>query len=362
MPRILRRIPKITRDFSTMHTVSSDILQSFVQDMFEAAGVRTAIAHKVSESLVLANLLGHDSHGVVRVDLYLDQIENGRLDPASDPEPLEESPSVFIMDAKRNFGQWSAYLTIKKAIEKAETCGIAAGGITNSGHVGRLGEWVTMAADAGYIGLAFCNGGGRRGIVAPFGGSERLMSTNPLAAAVPLEGRDPIVIDFATSVVAEGKVKIAHNKGTDLPPGSMLDKDGNPSVNPQDLYEGGMLLPFGGHKGSGLSLLNDVMAGLLTGSGVPQKVEGPMNNGAFFILLRIETFRALGAFFGDAGDYVEFFKSVRPAPGFDEVMLPGEPEARTAAERRAHGIPVDDVTWCSLVEAAAGVGVEAPQD
>ena len=105
-----------------------------------------------------------------------------------------------------------------------------------------------------------------------------------------------------------------------------------------------MLLPFGGHKGSGLSLLNDVMAGLLTGSGVPQKVEGPMNNGAFFILLRIETFRALGAFFGDAGDYVEFFKSVRPAPGFDEVMLPGEPEARTATERRAHGIPVDDVT------------------
>ena len=99
----------------------------------------------------------------MRVDLYLDQIENGRLDPASDPEPLEEAPSVFVMDAKRNFGQWSAYLTIKKAIEKAETCGIAAGGITNSGHVGRLaGEWVTMAADAGYIGLAFCNGGGRR--------------------------------------------------------------------------------------------------------------------------------------------------------------------------------------------------------
>ena len=343
-----------------MQTVPSDLLRKFIQDIFEAVGARAPIASKVSESLVLANLYGHDSHGIVRVNLYLEQIENGVLEPASDPEPIQEASSILIMDAKRNFGQWSAFLTVKEIIAKAETCGVAAGGVTNSGHVGRLGEWVEMAADAGFIGLAFCNGGGRRGTVAPFGGSERMMGTNPLAAAIPLEDRNPIVIDFATSVVAEGKVKIARNKGVELPPGCLLDKHGNPSVNPNDLYDGGVLLPVGGHKGSALSLLNDVMAGLLTGSGVPQEGDGKLNNGAFFIVLRIETFRALSAFFGEAQAYADFFKSVRPAPGFDEVMLPGEPEAFTAAERRANGIPVDEVTWSNLVEAAAEVGVAAP--
>ncbi len=343
-----------------MHTVSSDLLQRFIQDVFEAVGVRVPIASRVSESLVLSNLLGHDSHGMVLVNPYLKWLEQGILDPTSEPEPVQETPSVLIMDAKRNFGQWSAFLTIKELIAKAETCGVAAGGMTNSGHVGRLGEWVEMAADAGFIGLAFCNVGGRRGTVAPFGGSEGMMSTNPFAAAIPLEDRNPIVIDFATSVVAEGKVRIAQNKGVDLPPGCLLDKHGKPSVNPSDLFDGGVLLPFGGHKGSALSLLNDVMAGLLTGSGVPQEEDGRLNNGVFFIVLRIETFRALNAFFGEARDYVNFVKSVRPAPGFDEVMMPGEPEAQTAAERRAQGIPVDDVTWHNLTEAAAGVGVAAP--
>lgn len=343
-----------------MRHIDSGTLTDFVRAIFVAADVKAAIAQRVAESLVESNLQGHDSHGVVRVNLYLDQIKEGRIHPNAEPEPVTESPSVIVMDARRGFGQWSAYVTINKVIAKAHAHGVAAGGITNSGHVGRLGEWVSMAAQAGCVGLAFCNGGGSRGIVAPFGGSQRLLGTNPLAAGIPREGHSPIVIDFATSVIAEGKVKIAFNKGADLPPGSLLDKDGQPSVKPGDLYEGGVLLPAAGHKGFGLGLLCDLLAGVLTGSGAPQLEPGLMSNGVLFIALKAEAFRALAAFFGEAEDYVSAVKSIRPAPGHDEVMVPGEPEQRTAAERRAHGIPIDDVTWTHLTQAAAAWGVSEP--
>ncbi len=346
---------------SEMPNVTPDTLTGFVQDIFLAAGVRDDIAARVAESLVLSNLQGHDSHGIVRVNLYLNQIKEGHLHPAADPTPVEESPAVVILDAQRSFGQWSAFVLMQKVMEKADAQGVASGGLINSGHVGRLGEWVTLAADAGFIGLAFCNGGGRPGTVAPFGGSERVLGTNPLAAGIPVEGRTPIVIDFATSTVAEGKVKIAFNKQVDLPPGSLLDKHGNPSVNPADLYDGGVMLPAAGHKGFGLGLLNDLLAGVLTGSGAPLKEPGPTwANGVLFIVLKIEAFRALSAFFGDANEYVDFVKSVRPAPGFSEVMVPGEPEGRVAAERKESGIPVDDVTWEALSQAAATYGVAAP--
>lgn len=343
-----------------MPNISRNFLTAYVRDIFVAADVKPAIAARVAESLVLSNLQGHDSHGIVRVTLYLDQIRNGRLHPNAEPVPIEESPSVVIMDAQRSFGQWSAHVTISRIIEKAQVQGVAAGGITNSGHVGRLGEWVTMAANAGFIGLAFCNGGGSVGIVAPFGGSERLLGTNPLAAAIPLEGQPPVVLDFATSVVAEGKVKIAYNKDAELPPGCILDKDGRPSVKPADLYDGGVLLPAAGHKGFSLGLLCDMLAGVLTGSGAPRREPGLMSNGVLFIVLRIEAFRALSAFFGEAGDYVDMVRSNRPALGFADVMVPGEPEQRTAAEREAQGIPVDDVTWAALAEAAASLGVDVP--
>ncbi len=344
-----------------MPSVMPATLTGFVQDIFVAAGVRPDIATRVAESLVVSNLQGHDSHGIVRTNLYLDQIRQGHLDPMADPTPSVDEPAIVIMDAQRSFGQWSAFVLMQKVIAKAEAQGVATGGLVNSGHVGRLGEWVTMAADAGFIGLAFCNGGGRPGIVAPFGGRERVLGTNPLAAGIPLAGQAPIVIDFATSTVAEGKIKIAFNKNTDLPPDSILDKEGNPSVKPADLYDGGVMLPAAGHKGFGLGLLNDFLAGILTGSGAPVREPGPSwANGVLFILLRIEAFRALSAFAQDADAYVDFIKSVCPAPGFNEVMVPGEPERRVAAERQAQGIPVDEVTWNTLVAAAAAQGVAAP--
>jgi uncharacterized oxidoreductase len=222
-----------------------------------------------------------------------------------------------------------------------------------------MGEWVQMAADAGLIGLAFCNGGGGRGIVAPFGGTERILGTNPIAAAIPLATRAPIVLDFATSAVAEGKVRIARNSNKAIPEGWILDKTGNPSTNPADLYDGGVILPAAGHKGFGLSLLVEFMGGLLTGAGCPA-LGMPPRNGVLFLVVNVEAFRPLVDFNADGDALAAAIKGVKPATGFDEVLLPGEPEARTAVQRRQQGIPLDETTWRQLVEAGAARGVTAP--
>lgn len=343
-----------------MRHIAPQTLIDFVREIFVAAAVRPPVAQRVAESLVESNLQGHDSHGVVRVPLYLRQIEEGNLHPNADPEPVEDSPTVTIMNARRGFGQWSAYVTMQKTIEKAKSQGLAAGGIVNSGHVGRLGEWVTMAAVEDCVGLAFCNLGGRTGIVAPFGGTQRLLGTNPLAAGIPLAGASPIIVDFATSVVAEGKVKIAFNKGAALPPGSILDKQGKPSVTPADLYDGGVMLPAAGHKGYGLGMLCDLLAGVLTGSGAPQLTDGQMSNGVLFLVLSVASFRALSLFWGDAQAYVDAVRANLPVEGVERVMVPGEPEQRTAAVRRTQGIPVDDVTWGSLSKVADHLHVPVP--
>ncbi len=344
-----------------MRHMAHHTLVDFVREIFMAAAVRQPVAQRVAESLVESNLQGHDSHGIVRVPLYLQQIEEGNLHPNADPEPVEDSPTITIMNARRGFGQWSAYVTMQKTIEKAKAHGLAAGGIVNSGHVGRLGEWVTMATVEDCIGLAFCNLGGRTGIVAPFGGTQRLLGTNPLAAGIPVVGAPPIVVDFATSVVAEGKIKIAFNKGTELPPGSILDKDGKPSVAPADLYDGGVMLPAAGHKGYGLSMLCDLLAGVLTGSGAPKLTDGQMSNGVLFLVLRVEAFRALSLFWDDAQAYVDAIHANPPVEGLESVMVPGEPEQRTAALRRTQGIPVDDVTWSNLSKSADYLRVAIPE-
>lgn len=345
-----------------MRLLAQQTLVDFVREIFVAADVRQDVSQRVAESLVESNLQGHDSHGIVRVPLYLNYIEDGTLHPNAEPEPVEDTACVTILDARRSFGQWSAYQVMRMSIEKAANQGMAAGGLINSGHVGRLGEWVGMAADRNCIGLAFCNLGGREGTVAPFGGTKRLLGTNPLAVGVPLEGEPPVIVDFATSLVAEGKIKIAFNKGMDLPPGVLLDKHGQPTVSPGDLYDGGVMLPAAGHKGFGLGLVCDMLAGVLTGSGAPRTGQGLMSNGVLFLVLNIEAFRALSMFWKEARDYVETVRSNPPAAGMDAVMVPGEPEQNTAAARRAEGIPVDEATWNGLAQAAQKLEVAVPQE
>jgi uncharacterized oxidoreductase len=344
-----------------MQTVQSSVLTDFASRIFEAAGVPGDVATQVAASLVASNLAGHDSHGVVRVMQYLGAVERGETDANGSPAITHETSVMAVVDAQRTFGQIAGAFAMQMAIDKARDAGIAAVALHNSAHVGRLGEWVEMAAAEGMIGLSFCNGGRSGGIVAPFGGAARRLGTNPIAAAVPLADRPPFVLDFATSAVAEGKVRVARNGGKEIPTGWVLDKEGNSTTNPEDLYEGGMLVPAAGHKGYSLSLLVDLLGGMLTGGGSAPQDGTMQSNGVLFIVLSIAAFRTPEEFAAEAVAMVDRIKSTPTAPGFSAVLLPGEPEQQSAAQRSTSGVPLDDGTWAQLVAEAKRLGVSVPE-
>jgi LDH2 family malate/lactate/ureidoglycolate dehydrogenase len=344
-----------------MH-IQPELLTRLTTKIFQAAGVPEAPARLVANSLVGANLAGHDSHGVVRIMQYLDGIQAGEYLPDAEPAIAHEKGAMAMVDARRGFGQVAAHYAMTIAIDKARRFGVGAVGLMHCNHVGRLGEWMEMAAAEKMIGLAYCNGAGPGGVrrVSPFGGTQPILGTNPLAPAVPIEGHPPVVIDFATSVVAEGKVRVARNQEKPLPEGCILDSDGNPSTNPQDLYDGGSLLPMAGHKGSGLSILLELIAGVLTGRAAPGSGQVVAGNGVLFVVLEVDAFRPVDGFLADAAGFYDHVKSVPPAPGFEAVLMPGEPERQTAQRRQSEGIVVDDTTWGLIVERAEGLGVAVP--
>jgi len=341
-----------------MPLLQADHLTDLVARIFMAAGAPKDAAQTVAASLVSSDLAGHESHGVVRVRQYLDAIRRGDLNPAARPQIAHSDKAVVTVDAQRSFGQVAAAYTIQLGIARAREHGLAAAGLINCGHVGRLGEWVQVAAQQDAIALAFCNGGGVRGIVTPYGGAARLLGTNPIAAAIPVGDGPPIVLDFATSAVAEGKVRVARNRGKSIPEGWILDSQGLPSTDPNALYADGMLLPAATHKGYALSLLVEFLGGILTGNGCPALGNVRPGNGVLFLVLDISAFRPPAEYFGDGMRLAGAVKAVPPAPGFQEVLLPGEPEQRMEAERRSHGILVDDATWALLSEDAAHLGVD----
>lgn len=345
-----------------MPLIDSGKLADFVGRIFGAAGAPAETARLVAESLVDSDLAGHDSHGVVRVRQYLDSIAAGDVDPAAVPVIAHELAAVTMVDAQQSFGQVAAHFAMETSIAKARRYGLAATGLVNCAHVGRLGEWVELAAEQAMIGLAFCNGSRPGGIVAPYGSAVRLLGTNPLAAAIPIQDRPPLVIDFATSATAEGKLRVARNRGQAIPEGLILSQEGYPSTDPNDFYTGGVILPAAGHKGYGLSLLVEWLGGILTGSSCPA-LPGftRLGNGVLFLVLSVEAFRPAETVLREGAELYDRIKAAPAAPGFQEVLLPGEPERRTAEQRRAEGISVDDATWNVLLAAAQSLGVSVPK-
>jgi uncharacterized oxidoreductase len=344
-----------------MPVVEAEKLTNFVYHILHAAGASETDSRLVADSLVRSNLAGHDSHGVVRVRQYLDTIAAGDLDPAAGPVLAHETGAISMVDAQYGYGQVAARFAMSLTIDKARTHGLAATGLFNSNHVGRLGEWVQLAAEQELIGLAFCNGGRPGGLVTPYGGAGRLLGTNPIAAAVPVAGRSPIVIDFATSIAPEGKVRLALNKQEHVPEGWILDSAGHSSLNPADLYAGGMLLPMAQHKGYGLSLLVEFLGGILTGQGCPGLPDyATLRNGVVFIVLAISAFRPAADFLAEGSALCDQVTATPPAPGFETVLLPGDPEEHAAERRRLDGIAIDETTWSQLTRAAASLGVSLP--
>lgn len=343
-----------------MQTIQSQTLTSYIQSLFQAAGAPTTHAERVANSLVSANLAGHDSHGVIRTVQYLNNIKDAMLDPVAEPAIVREMGVVTMVDGQRSFGQVAAHHAINIAIEKAKTYGTATTGLFNSGHVGRLGEWVALATNEQMIGVGYCNGGSRGGLVTPHGGRARRIGTNPLACAIPRANAAPIVIDFATSVVAEGKVRVARNGGKALDPNRILDVNGEPSIDPNDLYAGGMLLPAAEHKGYCLGLMMDFLGGILTGGGCAVLPTYQYGNGVLFTVHNIEAFRPLADFFADGEIVAQAMIETPPRAGVERVLLPGEPEQLTAKARLQQGIPIDNNTWQQLIEAGEALSITAP--
>ena len=329
-----------------MPTVTSDFLRQSVQAILEATGTPTDLAQVVSEALVGANLAGHDSHGVIRLPQYIEMVREGRVHPAARPCLLGRQQATARVDGARGWGQPAARLATDTVIGLAQEYGVGMVTIDNCNHIGRVGEYVERMTQAGLIGLTLCNVGAA---VAPFGGREARMGTNPMAWGIPRGGgQDPVVVDFATSVVAEGKLRVARSKGEQVPPGLIIDRDGLPSTNPADFYDGGALLPFGGYKGYGLSVMIELVGGALSGM-APSMTPGYQHgNGTMLMALKISNFVSPEQFAAQTDAYCESLKATPTVPGFSEVLVPGEPEIRARRQRLAAGIPLPETTWQAL--------------
>ncbi len=347
--------------------VDASPLQQFTSNLFQAGGVALDEAHIVARSLVEANLRGHESHGVVRVPAYLQQLRSGELVAGAKLEILSETASMLTADARFGFGQVQAVRVIERLLPKAREQGLACGTMKNCGHVGRLGEWVERIASEGLAGLVTVNDNGVLQCVAPPGGIEPRISTNPLAIGVPTGTDDPLVIDFSTSAVANGKVKVAHVAGDECPPGWLQDSAGHPTTDPTVRFTDprGTLLPMGGeaqgYKGFGLGLLLDVLVGGLSGGFCPPAPEdAPGTNNVLIVIWSPEQFAGQAHFLTEAGKLAAYVKSPPFKPGVGAIRLPGERSAALATERRTEGIPLDRGTWQALMGAAEALGVGVP--
>ena len=342
-----------------METHPPDQLEALATRIFAALGVPDSDAAWVARLLVRANLRGHDSHGVIRVPQYVGSIRKGDTNPRPAIQVLHETPTTAIVDGDLGLGQVVARRAADVALEKAARQGLAAVGVRRSNHIGRLADYVELAAERGFVGLVWTNAPTAPSVV-PYGGTSRRLSTNPLAVAVPGPGGGvAISVDMATSIVAEGKVRVKRNRKEPLPDGWAIDPAGRPVTDSEGFYgpPRAGLLPAGAHKGTALGLIVEVLGGILSGEGAIGDRTGPVHNGTFLVLIEVARFLPLLDFTGQVTDLVRFVKSSTPAAGVAEVLVPGEPEARSEAQRRAHGIPVEAETWRQIEEIAAELGV-----
>jgi uncharacterized oxidoreductase len=333
-----------------MPTIDYSNLRRMTRAIIEAAGTPQADAQIVGDSLVEANLRGHDSHGVLRLPWYIDAVRRGAIVADASPQVIARHGATAQVDGALGWGQIAAQLATKTAIELAAEQGLGGVAIVNGNHIGRVGEYVEIIARAGMIGIAMCNAGPA---VAPFGGYQRVMGTNPLAWAAP-RGPDqvPLVLDFATSSVAEGKLRVARSKGETLPPGLIVDTAGRPSSDPADFYEGGALQTFGLHKGSGISLMIELLGRALCG--IDPALPGHHgHNGTLILALNIPAFVPEQQFLDAAARLQAQVGASPPLAGVERVLLPGDPEQISRRQRMSEGIPIPQTIWDQLTALAA---------
>ena len=345
-----------------MPTIRAEELLRLGQDVFRAIGVPDEDAAWMAQVLVRANLQGHDSHGVIRIPQYVEEWRSGKLNPKAKPRILSEGPATALMDGEAGFGQIVAREAMTLAIRKAGEAGVAAVGVKRSGHIGRLADYVEMASAQDMIALLFVNASGAGQWMAPWGGREARLSTNPLAFACPAGATPPILLDIATTTAPEGKVRVKRNRREPVPLGWIIDAQGEPTTDPEALYRTprGTLLPMAGHKGYALALMVEILAGILGRAGHVCEHPGLDYNGLFIIVLDIARFLPPSVFRAEVDDLTRYLKSSALAPGSSRILTPGEAEVLTERERAATGIFIEEETWTQIVTAAHQLGVAGP--
>ena len=340
------------------HTIDAKPLTRLCRDIFAACGAPADIAATVAESLVTTNLFGHDSHGVLRVRQYVDMISAGMIQPGERPRVVKRFGATAMVSAGYGFGQVAARFAAELAHELGAEHGIGAVSLGQTTHIGRLGEYTAMIAARGLIGIGFTSGTMFKGWVTPYGGRERVFGTNPMSFAAPCPEGESLLLDFATAGVAHGKVVLARAKGVPAPSGMMLDKDGNPTTDAQLLDEGAVLLPMGLHKGSGLAMMMELIPTLLAGHRPISAPDRHFGNPTLLLAIAPQAFHEETDFAAQVDALKRRVKAVQPAAGFDEALLPGEPEARSYALRVEDGIPLPDAVWDDLRGLAEELGVK----
>jgi uncharacterized oxidoreductase len=341
-----------------VHIAAAPRLVELVTAIMHAAGCNPTEAATIARRLVDSNLVGHDSHGVLRVGRYLEWMGKGWLKANQTPTIVFESEAIAIVDGNRGFGQVVGEFAGGLGTAKAAQTGIAMVGLRSCGHLGRVGDWAELAAELGQVSLHFLNTSGAQR-VAPFGGSDRRLSTNPITIGVPVAGGEPVIVDMTTSMAAEGKLMVAMNRGERVPEGWIIDKAGHPTTEPRDFYDGGALLTVGAHKGSGLSIVTDLLAGAMSTGRSSDPADTVLRNNMLSIYIAPQVYDREGAVAREVSRFVEWIRSSPPAQPDAPVLLPGEVERTNRAERLAKGIPLDDKTWQDLLGAAASVGIVA---
>lgn len=342
-------------------------LHALVRDMVVKAGWSDAEAQETADHLVLANLSGHDSHGVGMLPLYFQSLADGNLDPQSRPETRVDAAPFLIIDAKVSLGQPTARTAVDRAVAMAQSGGVAIVNLLDSHHIGRIGHYAEVAAEAGMISFFWVNVAGRPPIVAPYAAKEARFGTNPHAIGIPVPGGDPLILDFATSRMAHGKARVALNKGEAVAPGYIIDGEGRPTTDPAHVFASpdhplGALLPFGDHKGAGLSLIAELLsAGLMGAARIDQKPQKTwVINSLFGVIIdpaRLEPDAELRR--SRTESYLAFVRAAKPMDPANPVLAPGDKERRVRIERQAAGIPLDDETWSQITAAAKQHGLDA---
>jgi uncharacterized oxidoreductase len=349
-----------------MRTIAAAGMDPFVASIFRAAGSDEVEAATIASHLVEASLMGHDSHGLIRISKYIDWLRAGEVVANQHAQVVTDRGALLVIDGGFGYGQVIGREAMELAAKRAHAHGVAAIAIRNSGHLGRIGAWPDMLARRGFASIHFVNTSGYGILVAPHGGSDRRFSANPIAAGVPMEGGDPYILDIATSSIAEGKIQVARNKGDKLPAGLLLDGQGRPTDDPEAFYADppGAILPFGAHKGSGLSFFCEILAGSLSG-GFASNPQSPtakrLVNNMLSMVFDPAAFGSAEAFAEDVSRLVDWSKATPPVRPGEAVLLPGEIERQTYAARLARGLPVDDETWRKIVATATSLGVAVPE-